>query len=195
MTPLWLARHARPLAAAGLCYGALDLRADTEATRLAAQGLAHAIPQRLAVHFSPLQRCEQLAQALRALRPDFIFKPDARLREMDFGDWEGRSWQAIGAEALAAWTDDFAEHRVGGGENVTGFMRRVAEAWDELATAPTLWITHAGVIRAAGLIARGQRHVERADQWPAWAPAYGEWTRIERPSGAVPISSGPAIRA
>lgn len=181
MTPLWLARHAPALIAPGICYGVLDVPADEATTRTAAQQLAQALPKGLIACYSTLQRCEQLALALQGLRPDLIPKPDPRLCEMNFGAWEGRSWQAIGAEAMAAWTDDFAEHRPGGGENLVEFMQRVGEAWDELGTAPALWITHAGVIRAATLLARGQRHIERADQWPLLAPACGEWTRIERP--------------
>ncbi len=178
--PLWLARHALPLIAPGTCYGALDVRADAAATREAATQLAASLPPGLRVICSPLQRCEQLAQDLSALRPDLAYKTDVRLREMDFGDWEGRPWQAIGPAALAAWTDDFAHHRPGGGESVAGFMQRVAEIWDErdaLDGTPTLWITHAGVIRAASLLARGQRSIERADQWPLTAPAYGGWTQ------------------
>jgi alpha-ribazole phosphatase len=42
-----------------------------------------------------------------------------------------------------------------------------------------LWISHAGVARAASLIANGQMRCERADQWPQTAPACGEWTVLE----------------
>jgi len=177
---LWLARHALPLIAPGICYGALDVPAGEAATREAAQQLANALPEGIAMAWSPLQRCAQLAQALSALRPDLASRADPRLREMNFGAWEGRSWEAIGSQALAVWTDDFAKHRPGGGENLEGFMQRVAEAWDELGGEPCVWITHAGVIRATGLLARGQRRIDRADQWPVEAPAYGGWTRIER---------------
>jgi alpha-ribazole phosphatase len=59
-------------------------------------------------------------------------------------------------------------------------MARVASAFDELSgRADTLWITHAGVIRAAELIARGVRQIARADEWPIDAPAYGQWCTLE----------------
>ena len=61
---LWLVRHAQPLVAPGVCYGALDLRADPAATADSAQRLAAALPPRLSASHSPLQRCEQLAHAL-----------------------------------------------------------------------------------------------------------------------------------
>jgi alpha-ribazole phosphatase len=42
----------------------------------------------------------------------------------------------------------------------------------------TLWITHAGVIRAVELIARGLRQIARAEQWPTDAPDYGQWRTL-----------------
>lgn len=42
-----------------------------------------------------------------------------------------------------------------------------------------LWITHAGVIRAVGLLAQGLRHIERAEQWPLDAPKYGQWRTLD----------------
>ncbi|MFC5521326.1 histidine phosphatase family protein [Polaromonas jejuensis] len=178
---LWLVRHAQPLVAAGICYGRLDMAADAEATAQCARSLAAQLPPRLRVASSPLQRCEQLAQALQGLRPDLIYKTDARLQEMDFGHWEGRAWQAIAETELQAWSRDFADYPVGAvGESVSRFMARVAAAFDAL-QAPgehgqdTLWITHAGVIRAVDLLTSGLRHIERADQWPPHAPKYGQW--------------------
>lgn len=170
---LWLVRHARPLVAAGVCYGALDVPADAQATQQAAEQLAATLPAGVAVQCSTLQRCELLAQALYALRPDLALHFDARLREMDFGSWEGQSWDAIGPSALADWTADFAHYRPGGGESVQVFMQRVAAAWDAVQT-DQLWITHAGVARATHLLAQGIRHIDRADQWPQAGPGYGE---------------------
>ena len=189
---LWLVRHARPLIDAGVCYGQLDMAADAQATRLCAEALAQVLPPGIAAVTSPLQRCEQLAHVLLGLRPDLTFKTDDRLREMNFGGWEGRRWDAIGPAALDAWVADFARHRPGGGESVQAFMQRVAALWDELvdgawdngpdearapaADANTVWITHAGVIRAATLLHRGLRQITRADQWPTATPGLGAWT-------------------
>ena len=180
---LWLVRHAQPLVEAGVCYGRLNLPADIGATAECAKSLAVLLPARLRVVTSPLQRCEQLARALYAQRPDLAYKTDDRLLEMDFGQWEGRAWQAIGQSALEAWTADFANHTVGrDGETVTAFMGRIASAFDELqalGNEDAVWITHAGVIRAMTLMAQGIRHIERADQWPLDAPKYGQWRLLE----------------
>jgi len=42
-----------------------------------------------------------------------------------------------------------------------------------------VWITHAGVIRAATLLTQGLRQVQRADQWPIAAPAWGAWRVVD----------------
>ena len=177
---LWIVRHAQPLVGAGICYGQLDMKADADATRTCAQALAKVLPPGITVVTSPLQRCEQLARALLATKPDLTIKKDVRLQEMNFGTWEGQPWVDIAGAELAAWTDDFAAYRPGGnGESVTQFMARVASAFDELpSAADTLWITHAGVMRAVELIASGKRQLQRADQWPIAAPAYGQWCKL-----------------
>lgn len=169
-------RHAQPLVEAGVCYGATDLMADPQATQIAAQALAEALPHGLMLITSPLQRCELLAQVLCGLRPDLSYKADARLREMDFGQWEGVCWDAIPMSALSAWTNDFWQHRFGGAEAVADVMARVASLWDEAAQTgrDQVWITHAGVIRAVSLIAKGVRVITDAKQWPADAPDFGQ---------------------
>lgn len=177
---LWLVRHAQPEVATGVCYGRLDVAADATATAQCALALAARLPHATRVRTSPLRRCQQLAQGLLELRPDLAYTTEPRLQEMDFGLWEGRAWQEIAQAELSAWTNNFAHYAVGHhGESVTQVMARVAAAFDEIDGAPdTLWITHAGVIRAMDLIARGLRQIERADQWPLDAPDYGQWRTL-----------------
>ena len=178
---LWLVRHATPLVEPGICYGRQDVEADGGATAECAQALAEILPAHIRIISSPLQRCEQLAKALCGLQPDLTYKTDPRLQEMDFGAWEGRAWPDIAPAELQAWTDSFAHHAVGGhGESTMQVMARVAAAFDELqASTDTLWITHAGVIRAAELIARGQRQITKAADWPVHAPTYGQWCKLD----------------
>jgi alpha-ribazole phosphatase len=173
---LWLARHARPLIASGTCYGALDIAADAELTLVAAQELARVLPQGTGVQVSPLTRCQQLGDALRTLRPDLCLSTDARLREMDFGHWEGVPWSNIPRDAVDAWTADFARHRFGGKESANEVLARVSSAWDELRTSGhTLWISHSGVAQAATLLHRGIRQVTQAKDWPDSRLHYGEY--------------------
>ena len=177
---LWLVRHAQPLIDKGICYGQLDVQAELAETKKCAETLQNVLPRGSYLFTSPLQRCELLTHELMGLRPDFIFKKDARLQEMNFGQWEGRPWAEIDKAELTAWTDNFAHYRAGGtGESLTQFMTRVASAFDELDPAKdTVWLTHAGVIRAATLIAQGSRHINRASEWPIDAPAYGQWCKL-----------------
>ena len=181
---LWLARHAKPLIEEGVCYGQLDVPADSDATSACARQLVKILPRGTQIISSPLQRCELLTHVLLGLRPDLASRTEPRLKEMDFGQWEGQRWDDIGAAAIDAWVSDFAGHRPGGGESVRQFMQRVALVWDETALSadgPTLWITHAGVIRAATLLQRGQRQIASAAQWPAAAPRFGSWVQLTTP--------------
>ena len=190
---LWLVRHAQPLIDAGVCYGATDVPADGPATELVARALADILPLHCRMHVSTLQRCEQLAQALCGLRPDLVAESEPRLMEMNFGAWEGQRWVDIPREELDAWTTDFAHWHCGGirsgGECVQDFMQRIAAVWDECRErqpktthcASVVWITHAGVIRAANLLAAGQRQVLNARYWPEAAPAFGGWQHIRVP--------------
>ena len=180
---LWLVRHAAPLVAPGTCYGALDVPADVQATRAAAERLATALPPGARVAYSTLQRCELLAHELQALRPDLTFTPDARLREMDFGCWEGKTWDAIGKSAIDTWVAGFATHAPGGGESLAQMLHRVAAALQTArewrahqGTKDMVWITHAGVARCvAWLQERGESVQPRSENWPVAAPGWGDW--------------------
>lgn len=179
---LWLVRHAQPLVEAGLCYGALDVAADPAATAQTARALADALPAGIMLWSSPLQRCTQLAQALLALRADLSVQTDARLVEMNFGRWEGRAWDALPRAELDAWTADFAHYRAGGhGESVTQVMQRVGQALDDARRGrrDQAWITHGGVIKAAGLLARGVNRVTDACDWPNQGLSWGQWCWVE----------------
>lgn len=182
---LWLLRHAQPLVDSGVCYGALDVAADEAATQVAAQGAAQALPPDLLVWHSPLQRCERLAHILRGLRPDLTMQPEPRLREMDFGSWEGVRWDSIAREALDAWTADFAHHAFGGVESTQAVMLRVGAALadfrstlDSAGQTQGLWICHAGVVRCARLLAQGVQQVQDASQWPQDGLALGALTAL-----------------
>ncbi|WP_326534952.1 histidine phosphatase family protein [Pseudorhodoferax sp.] len=182
---LWLVRHAAVQLAPGICYGASDVPADPEHTAACAQRLAQALPEMPAVRCSPLGRCRNLADALQARRPGLQAAIDPRLAEMDFGHWEGQPWDGIGAAALAAWTDDFAQHRPGGGEPLAEFLGRVGQALQAtaaLGVPQALWITHAGVIKAVRWLLADAGPITRADQWPTDSVACGDWCVLELPA-------------
>lgn len=181
---LWVVRHARPLIEQGRCYGALNVPADAVATAQSAQKLVAALPSHVRVFHSPLQRCEQLAHALQGLRPNWVSKPDARLLEMNFGDWEGRAWESVARTEIDAWVADFAAYRPGGGECLVDMLARVADALHDARYAgnhlgdggDVVWVTHAGVARCVQWLEQSvSGALVCADQWPLGAPAWGDW--------------------
>ena len=140
-----LIRHTTPIFEPGLIYGRKELvlhpdfAAELEAVRL-----------QLEVDFdiiysSPALRCVELA---RALSPAFV--TDSRLQELDFGEWEGKTWDTVDQQALQAWMDDYVHACTPGGESMMQMYVRVKEFWTELGHSgyrKAAVVTHAGVIR------------------------------------------------
>ncbi|MEK9953645.1 MAG: histidine phosphatase family protein [Curvibacter sp.] len=174
---LWLVRHPRPLIDAGVCYGRHDVPADAAHTQDVASRLAPQLPPGLMVWTSPLQRCTALARTLQALRPDLQLREDARLRELDFGCWEGVRWDDIPRTAYDDWTANFGAARFGGRDSVNELLQRVATARAEARAGgrELLWVTHAGVLRAMALLDQGRLTLEAAPQWPQAVAGWGEW--------------------
>lgn len=143
-----LIRHARPEVAPGVCYGALDLALATPISPPAARIVATLDglrPDRLVA--SPAARARETAAAL-ASGIDIDIEP--RLRELDFGQWEGRQWDTIARADLDDWAANLMEARPHGGESAAQVMARVVD-WAEslpVADGGCLWVvTHAGPIR------------------------------------------------
>lgn len=187
---LWLVRHAPVLAPPGRCYGQLDLPADPQATAHCAGRLALALPHGAVLHHSPLQRCELLALAVQALRPDLTLKSDARLRELDFGAWEGQAWADLARAELDAWAAQLATYPPGGGERLVDMLARVGAALREARTlaarteGDVVWIAHAGVARCVQWLLgeRAGHHAPCSAHWPVSAPAPGAWARYPLPA-------------
>lgn len=145
-----LIRHAQPDVAAGVCYGRLDLALALPVTPVPAQIAAGLAPPHRIVT-SPAARARDTAAQLRACvagLPDHDVEP--RLREMDFGTWEGQRWDAIPRDALDLWAADLMGARPHGGESPAQVMARVGEWADALDVEADqrLWVvTHAGPMR------------------------------------------------
>ncbi|HJW25053.1 MAG TPA: histidine phosphatase family protein [Rhodocyclaceae bacterium] len=137
---LHLVRHPRPVVPADTCYGRLDVAA--EGVEAAAERLRALLPAGLPVWTSPLTRCRALAECLH---PAPVV--DGRLAEMDFGEWEGRTWQDIGPAALDAWAEDVAGFTFPGGESAWILQRRALACVAEIAVGEAVLVTHAGVLR------------------------------------------------
>jgi alpha-ribazole phosphatase len=149
---LYLVRHGRTLHGEGRCVGHSDLEMDPEAGEALASLAAsfEVAPPRL--FSSDLARARSTLSAL-AHGWGGTIEVDARLREMNFGDWDGRTWVEIreaDGERLQGWMDDWVERRVPGGESFADVALRVASWSDEILHGETslLAVAHAGSIRA-----------------------------------------------
>lgn len=180
---LWLLRHAQPLIAPGVCYGQLNVPAEPGATLQAAMRFGAVQPQGAVIRHSPLQRCEQLAQALQV--PEAFLTCDERLQEMHFGRWEGQAWNDIGRAAVDAWSQDLYASAPGDGESLAAMLQRVrsalCESWlhdSQQGQRDVVWVTHAGVIRCVHWLLQYGLAQPRAQDWTLPAPAFGQWTAL-----------------
>lgn len=162
---LHLIRHPRPLIAAGLCYGRLDIAAENPPALAAA--LQAELPPGLPLWTSPLRRCRDLAALLHPAP-----RIDARLAEMDFGAWEGRPWDAIPRPELDAWAADVAGYAPPGGESPRALLARALAFVQSLAVDEAVVVTHAGVIRT--LLAHSRKLPP--ERWCELDFAYGSRT-------------------
>lgn len=160
---LILIRHATPEIADGICYGQLDLPLRTPvapdpSTILATCGKKR--PTRLIA--SPQLRAQQTAKLLlaglanQAVDPvpvPLVLETEPRLRELDFGCWEGNAWDAIPRVDLDRWADDLLHGRPHGGESASQVLVRVGEWGDAMMRVAAerkdcVWVVcHAGPMR------------------------------------------------
>ena len=149
---LILVRHPQPLVAAGVCYGSTDLDIAPGQLEHTLAALAPQLPANVPLYSSPLRRCAGLAARLSAA-PIY----DARLLEMDFGDWEMRPWDDIPRADIDAWAADMVHYQPGGGDSVLRMAARIADFYADLqrqlgedgmdGSGQAVVICHAGAMR------------------------------------------------
>ena len=164
---LFLVRHADPGSQyAGRYVGSSDIPLG-ERGRRQSKALACWLGLRPAgrCFSSPLLRTRQTAEAIAGeLALSVEIDPD--LREIDFGDWEGHTFEQIVAsdpQSVDRWASGDPEFTFPKGEKVQDFLDRVHRVARKMAAEPTdaiLAVTHGGTIRATichllGLPARG----------------------------------------
>ena len=147
---LWSLRHP-PVDRQGRCIGQTPIATTDPTSESVRQVVACApfVPKRL--FSSDLPRCADLAAGLAAHWKIPLERAPA-LREMSFGEWEGRSYDDIDStdgSHWRAWRDDWRFGTPPGGESVDDLMARVS-AWIAKHTPSEvdLLVTHAGVVRA-----------------------------------------------
>jgi broad specificity phosphatase PhoE len=99
---------------------------------------------------SPLQRCLETLHPIADAPIEIL--PD--LREVDFGSWEGKTFdeiQAVDPTVVDRWAEFDPAFTFPGGECLGDFLGRIRDAGSFLASVPeqtVLAVTHAGVIRS-----------------------------------------------
>ena len=156
-----LVRHTKVNVVPGMCYGNTDVDVassfEEEAERVRQALLKHEFD---AIYSSPLQRCRKLA--LYCGYENMLL--DERLRELNFGRWEGQRWDEIQDPRLQEWYDDWLSMPAGGAESFLQQYNRVSSFMDDLKETKSRSVcvfTHGGTIRAA-LIYAGKYNFNQA---------------------------------
>lgn len=173
---LFLIRHPRPDVASGLCYGRSDLALAEDAASVAA-ALRPLLPKDTPLFSSPLTRCRSLADALHPAP-----RLDARLLELDFGEWEMRAWADIDRAALDRWATDPQVFTPPGGESVAALRARVTDFISHLTScglASAVLVTHAGVMKVCAAEMLGVASAK----WFSMKFEFGTVSLIDDPNG------------
>lgn len=119
---------------------------------------------------SPLIRAKRTAEAVCSRSTtQLAIETDARFKEMNFGVWEGSSFEGI-LEAYpdesAQWMQDYVHFICPGGESLKLFYERIRAAfkanfcnWSEAGHQTILLVAHAGVIQSI-LASELQDHID-----------------------------------
>ncbi|GAN68443.1 phosphoglycerate mutase [Acetobacter orleanensis NRIC 0473] len=155
--PVLLVRHAPVMVPDGVCYGRQDvaLRPGWEGVTSGLAVLAQGAVCRV-LYTSPAARCQQMARKLAA-SAGMELRVDARLAEMDFGEWEGQPWHEIDRGLLDAWAADPEGFVPPGGESGRALCRRVLAFWQDVQQerTPVCVLSHGGPLRVLSALAAG----------------------------------------
>ncbi|MEX2612473.1 MAG: alpha-ribazole phosphatase [Gaiellaceae bacterium] len=163
---LVLVRHAEPTEdARGSCYGRLDIELSDSGREQCRRLAAHLSGEPVAaIVCSPRLRARDTADAIAEPHRLPVTVLD-QLRELDFGEFEGRTYEEIAAsrpELYERWMTEPTTLRFPGGEGYADLHARVADAVAQLRATydgrMVVAVTHGGVVRAVLAEALGMPH-------------------------------------
>jgi alpha-ribazole phosphatase len=151
---IWLVRHGEPAGVRGRCYGKLDigLSAAGRAQMERSAACLKAEPFE-AIYASPRVRTMESARIVANFH-DCDCHEDAGLCEIDFGDFEGLTYDEIAMRYPAIyrqWMESPTEVQFPHGESFAGMRVRVLRAFEAIRErhedGTVAIVTHGGVIR------------------------------------------------
>lgn len=162
VTRWWLIRHAPVVGTHGRVYGQMDVGCDVSDTETL-KALAARVPDDALWFATPLSRTQRTAQALGEQMRAAGRTPPPRpvleqaFIEQNFGDWQGRTYNEIGAFGQSERAHRFwlapAVETPPGGESFAMVVARVSGALAALterhAGRDIVLVSHGGTIRAA----------------------------------------------
>jgi len=149
---LYLVRHTKVDVLPGTCYGQTDVPVmpsfPEEAQKVKSNINGIAFTHCFA---SPLTRCRKLAEMI--VPGGLSIQYDDRLKELDFGEWEGKQWQNFeGTFDAKKWFNNYMTVPCPGGESYIQLIERVRLFLNDLSQLPdnstVLVVSHGGPIRA-----------------------------------------------
>ena len=133
-----------------ICYGTIDIDLaesfEQEALAIKTYLASHHVEQ---VYSSPLGRCMKLAEYCF---PHQKIEIDHRIKELNFGAWEGKTWQELEPESTIFYENFDVSHQFPQGESYHDLLQRIEDF-----AASTLFgnslntiaiFTHGGPMRA-----------------------------------------------
>ncbi|MEM1348074.1 MAG: histidine phosphatase family protein [Myxococcota bacterium] len=167
------------------CIGWTDLGlVDVEETRAQMRRHAEALGEVTRVISSDLVRATHTAELLCAQLGIPGYEEDARLRELHFGRWEGKTWPEIEAaqpEEYAQFMANWRTRPTPGGESYAMLRGRVRAFWEDVsaedAQAAVVIVAHHGSLRALRGVLLGLGDDEAMGQ--SWS--YGDRVRVTVP--------------
>ncbi|PXY44246.1 alpha-ribazole phosphatase [Flavobacterium hydrophilum] len=148
---IYLIRHTETICEKGICYGQSDVEIAEPFDTIFENILSH-LPSEAIIFSSPLKRCVTLAKYIQNNIKTISYQEDNRLKEMNFGDWELKTWNEIPSEQLNPWMEDFVNIRVANGESFVELHERVGDFLTEIKSKninfPLIIVAHAGIIRS-----------------------------------------------
>jgi alpha-ribazole phosphatase len=199
---LVLIRHPAPAIAPGICYGRLDIPLHSAAPldALVAHPALHGTGQ---VWCSPAQRCLRVGEAIAAATRARL-SVDPRLREIDFGEWEGQAWDTIDRADLDRWAACPLTFAAPGGETGEALIARVRSFARELDRDGVV-VSHGGPLKVLAALLAGRAVDLLAPAPPigsvtvvsnAECAAMNDWDtlRCAPPQPAVPDTSGDPLK-